>query len=419
MLKIRRYIIPLSILFLIFTYYLVKNFSHKEVNITKILPNDNSSDQGKFEDDLGLSVEYIYEDLVTIKAGQTFGDLINDYDIPDSEKFRISQLLSEKIDLTQLNIGTEIRITFLKKNNFIEIKKINILDKKNNQIQILKKDDKYEIDSSSVLAFTKNILKEIVINESLYKSAINADVPPNIIMQFVNLYGFDVDFQREIRNGNKIKIYYEVFLDNKLKIRKAGNIKFASLALSKNTYELYKYTTNDNNKSEYFDAAGKSAVKALMKTPINGASLSSGYGMRKHPILGYDRLHQGVDFAAPTGTPIMAAGTGFIEKIGMNGGAGNYIKIKHINGYKTAYGHMNKFAAGLKKGSKVTQGQTIGFVGSTGMSTGPHLHYEVIFNNKKINPMKMKLPSGRKLKGKILDDFIKYASDLNKEMEVY
>ena len=418
MLKIRRYIIPLSILFLIFTYYLVKNFSDKEVNITKILPNDNSSDQGKFEDDLGLSVEYIYEDLVTIKAGQTFGDLINDYDIPDSEKFRISQLLSEKIDLTQLNIGTEIRITFLKKNNFIEIKKINILDKKNNQIQILKKDDKYEIDSSSVLAFTKNILKEIVINESLYKSAINADVPPNIIMQFVNLYGFDVDFQREIRNGNIIKIYYEVFLDNKLNIRKAENIKFASLALSKNTYELYKYTTNDNNKSEYFDAAGKSAVKALMKTPINGASLSSGYGMRKHPILGYDRLHQGVDFAAPTGTPIMAAGTGFIEKIGMNGGAGNYIKIKHINGYKTAYGHMNKFAAGLKKGSKVTQGQTIGFVGSTGMSTGPHLHYEVIFNNKKINPMKMKLPSGRKLKGKILDDFIKYASDLNKEMEV-
>ena len=418
MLKIRRYIIPLSILFLIFTYYLVKNFSDKEVNITKILPNDNSSDQGKFEDDLGLSVEYIYEDLVTIKAGQTFGDLINDYDIPDSEKFRISQLLSEKIDLKQLNIGTEIKITFLKKNNFIEIKKINILDKKNNQIQILKKDDKYEIDSSSVLAFTKNILKEIVINESLYKSAINADVPPNIIMQFVNLYGFDVDFQREIRNGNIIKIYYEVFLDNKLNIRKAGNIKFASLALSKNTYELYKYTTNDNNKSEYFDAVGKSAVKALMKTPINGASLSSGYGMRKHPILGYDRLHQGVDFAAPTGTPIMAAGTGFIEKIGMNGGAGNYIKIKHINGYKTAYGHMNKFAAGLKKGSKVTQGQTIGFVGSTGMSTGPHLHYEVIFNNKKINPMKMKLPSGRKLKGKILDDFIKYASDLNKEMEV-
>ena len=249
----------------------------------------------------------------------------------------------------------------------------------------------------------------------MYKSAINADVPPNIIMQFVNLYGFDVDFQREIRNGNIIKIYYEVFLDNKLNIRKAGNIKFASLALSKNTYELYKYTTNDNNKSEYFDAAGKSAVKALMKTPINGASLSSGYGMRKHPILGYDRLHQGVDFAAPTGTPIMAAGTGFIEKIGMNGGAGNYIKIKHINGYKTAYGHMSKFAAATIKFMPWKSKKLLVLLDRDAARLA---ELQVIFNNKKINPMKMKLPSGRKLKGKILDDFIKYASDLNKEMEV-
>ena len=237
-------------------------------------------------------------------------------------------------------------------------------------------------------------------------------------MQFVNLYAFDVDFQREIRNGNKIQIFYEVFLDRKHIVRQTGNIKFASLALTKDTYSLYRFTTDDNGKSEYFDSEGKSAVKALMKTPINGAVLSSGYGMRKHPILGYDRIHQGVDFAAPKGTPIMAAGTGFIERIGMNGGAGNYIRIKHLNGYKTAYGHMSKFASGMKKGTKVTQGQTIGFVGSTGMSTGPHLHYEVIFNNKKINPMKMKLPSGRKLKGKILEDFEIYIADLNKEMQV-
>ena len=183
-------------------------------------------------------------------------------------------------------------------------------------------------------------------------------------MQFVNLYAFDVDFQREIRNGNKIQIFYEVFLDRKHIVRQTGNIKFASLALRKDTYNLYRFTTDDNGKSEYFDSEGKSAVKALMKTPINGAVLSSGYGMRKHPILGYDRIHQGVDFAAPKGTPIMAAGTGFIEKIGMNGGAGNYIRIKHLNGYKTAYGHMSKFASGMKKGTKVTQGQTIGFVGS-------------------------------------------------------
>ena len=419
MLKTRRLIILLLILFFIFTYYLIKNFSNKNVYNLEAVADEINLSQNIPKDEISLSIEYVYEDLVVIENGQTFGELIKSYDIPDAEKYTISQLLNNKIDLTRLNIGTEIRITYLRKADFVEIKKISILDKKNNQIQIIKNNGEYEIESASILTFTKNILKEVTINESLYRSAINSDIPPNIIMQFVNLYGFDVDFQREIRNGNKIKIYYEVFLDSKLNIRKAGNIKFASLSLSKNTYELYKYTTKDNNKFEFFNSTGKSAVKALMKTPINGASLSSGYGLRKHPILGYDRLHQGVDFAAPTGTPIMAAGTGFIEKIGMNGGAGNYIKIKHINGYKTAYGHMSKFASGLKRGSKVTQGQTIGFVGSTGMSTGPHLHYEVIFNNKKINPMKMKLPSGRKLKGKILDDFISYTNSLNREMELY
>jgi len=419
MLKTRRLIILLLILFFIFTYYLIKNFSNKNVYNLEAVADEINLSQNIPKDEISLSIEYVYEDLVVIENGQTFGELIKSYDIPDAEKYTISQLLNNKIDLTRLNIGTEIRITYLRKADFVEIKKISILDKKNNQIQIIKNNGEYEIESASILTFTKNILKEVTINESLYRSAISSDIPPNIIMQFVNLYGFDVDFQREIRNGNKIKIYYEVFLDSKLNIRKAGNIKFASLSLSKNTYELYKYTTKDNNKFEFFNSTGKSAVKALMKTPINGASLSSGYGLRKHPILGYDRLHQGVDFAAPTGTPIMAAGTGFIEKIGMNGGAGNYIKIKHINGYKTAYGHMSKFASGLKRGSKVTQGQTIGFVGSTGMSTGPHLHYEVIFNNKKINPMKMKLPSGRKLKGKILDNFISYTDDINKEMELY
>jgi len=418
MLKTRRLIILLLILFFIFTYYLIKNFSNKNVYNLEAVADEINLSQNIPKDEISLSIEYVYEDLVVIENGQTFGELIKSYDIPDAEKYTISQLLNNKIDLTRLNIGTEIRITYLRKTDFVEIKKISILDKKNNQIQIIKNNGEYETESASILTFTKNILKEVTINESLYRSAINSDVPPNIIMQFVNLYGFDVDFQREIRNGNKIKIYYEVFLDSKLNIRKAGNIKFASLSLSKNTYELYKYTTKDNNKFEFFNSTGKSAVKALMKTPINGARLSSGYGLRKHPILGYDRLHQGVDFAAPTGTPIMAAGTGFIEKIGMNGGAGNYIKIKHINGYKTAYGHMSKFASGLKKGSKVNQGQTIGFVGSTGMSTGPHLHYEVIFNNKKINPMKMKLPSGRKLKGKILDDFISYTNSLNREMEL-
>ena len=412
------YLIPLLILFFIFTYYLIRNFSDNKIYIEN---SESSSSEIKLDDTKNVSpliVEVIYEDLLLIKEGQTFGQILNNYEISNSVKSKILESLNSKVDLSKLNINTEIRITFTKENDLTEIKKISVLDKKNNHIKVIKKDDNYVVETSSILSFTKHVLKEVTIKDSLYKSAIDENIPPNIIMQFVNLYAFDVDFQREIRNGNKIKIFYEVFLDSKHIVRQTGNIKFASLALRKDTYNLYRFTTDDNGKSEYFDSEGKSAVKALMKTPINGAVLSSGYGMRKHPILGYDRIHQGVDFAAPKGTPIMAAGTGFIEKIGMNGGAGNYIRIKHLNGYKTAYGHMSKFASGMKKGTKVTQGQTIGFVGSTGMSTGPHLHYEVIFNNKKINPMKMKLPSGRKLKGKILEDFEIYVADLNKEMQV-
>ena len=411
------YLIPLLILFFIFTYYLIRNFSDNKIYIEN---SESSSSEIKLDDTKNVSpliVEVIYEDLLLIKEGQTFGQILNYYEISNSVKSKILESLNSKVDLSKLNINTEIRITFTKENDLTEIKKISVLDKKNNHIKVIKKDDNYVVETSSILSFTKHVLKEVTIKDSLYKSAIDENIPPNIIMQFVNLYAFDVDFQREIRNGNKIKIFYEVFLDSKHIVRQTGNIKFASLALRKDTYNLYRFTTDDNGKSEYFDSEGKSAVKALMKTPINGAVLSSGYGMRKHPILGYDRIHQGVDFAAPKGTPIMAAGTGFIEKIGMNGGAGNYIRIKHLNGYKTAYGHMSKFASGMKKGTKVTQGQTIGFVGSTGMSTGPHLHYEVIFNNKKINPMKMKLPSGRKLKGKILEDFEIYVADLNKEMQ--
>ena len=230
MLKTRRLIILLLILFFIFTYYLIKNFSNKNVYNLEAVADEINLSQNIPKDEISLSIEYVYEDLVVIENGQTFGELIKSYDIPDAEKYTISQLLNNKIDLTRLDIGTEIRITYLRKTDFVEIKKISILDKKNNQIQIIKNNGEYETESASILTFTKNILKEVTINESLYRSAINSDVPPNIIMQFVNLYGFDVDFQREIRNGNKIKIYYEVFLDSKLNIRKAGNIKFASLS---------------------------------------------------------------------------------------------------------------------------------------------------------------------------------------------
>ena len=207
-----------------------------------------------------------------------------------------------------------------------------------------------------------------------------------------------MDFQRDIRKEDKFQIMYEVFIDKNNKVIETGEILFANLNLSGQDNSLYYF--DKENVEGHYDKNGKSVQKALMKTPINGARLSSSFGMRKHPIDGFNKMHRGTDFAAPKGTPIMASGNGIIKKAGWCGGGGNCVKIKHNSTYETVYAHMSKFARGIKKGVRVKQGQTIGYVGSTGKSTGPHLHYEVIVNGKKVNSQKLKLPSGKVLKGK-------------------
>ena len=270
---------------------------------------------------------------------------------------------------------------------------------------------------SNKTLFSKNKFYEVKIDKSIYSSLKQVEVPDNIIMEFVQLFSFDIDFQRDIRNGNSLKIMFDQYYDKYDNVVKTGSIYFAEINLLSSSYELYRFKSQDM--VEYFNADGKSATKALMKTPINGARLSSGFGMRKHPILGYNKKHQGVDFAAPTGTPIMAAGTGHIEFVGNNGGAGKYIRIKHLNGYKTSYSHLSKYASGIKKNVRVTQGQTIGYVGNTGLSTGPHLHYEVIYNGERINPMKMKLPSGKKLEGENLKNFLLFKEKTDNEISLF
>ena len=236
------------------------------------------------------------------------------------------------------------------------------------------------------------------IKNNLYNSAIDVDIEPNIIVEFARIFGFEVDFQRDIRKQDKFQIMYEIFLDEKNEIAETGEILFANLKLSGQDNNLYYF---DYKGSEgHYDKNGKSVKKALMKTPINGARLSSPFGMRKHPIDGFNKMHRGTDFAAPLGTPIMASGNGVIKEAGWCGGGGNCVVIKHNSTYQTVYAHMSKFASGIRSGVRVKQGQTIGFVGSTGKSTGPHLHYEVIVNGKKINSQTLKLPSGKILKGK-------------------
>ena len=241
------------------------------------------------------------------------------------------------------------------------------------------------------------VYKENIILQSLYKSAIDESIPINTIIEFARIYGFQVDFQRDIRKKDSFQIMYEVFIDENGKLIETGEILFANLKLSGENNALYYFDKKGNE--GHYDKNGKSVQKALMKTPINGARLSSSFGMRKHPIDGFNKMHRGTDFAAPMGTPIMASGNGIIKKAGWCGGGGNCIVIKHNSTYQTVYAHMSKFAQGIRNGIRVKQGQIIGYVGSTGKSTGPHLHYEVIVNGKRINSQTLKLPSGKILKG--------------------
>ena len=303
---------------------------------------------------------------------------------------RINQKFSFKLDNMLSNKVIEFKIETDKKNEIVFTK---LPEKDFFETKIIKKNFK-----------KKFVYKETIITTSLYNNAVRLGISPNIIIEFARLYGFQIDFQRDIWKNDSFQIIYEEFVNENNELVDTGEILFANLNLQNRDYQLYMYEY-DKQKIDYFDENGKSIKKTLMKTPINGARLSSSYGKRKHPILGYTKMHLGTDFAAPKGTPIMASGDGKVTKAGWCGGGGNCVKIKHNRKYQTVYAHMSKFGRGIKKGVRVKQGQIIGYVGSTGLSTGPHLHYEVIENGKKINSQRLKLPSGKILKGEERKNF--------------
>ena len=332
-----------------------------------------------------------------IKSGETFDSILKGYSINKKDIQVIKKNLSKKININKLNTKQSIQFSLDQTNNNINEFTFQI---SNTEKIYLKKN----IDSNNfnqeilTIKLDKHILyKENIILQSLYGAATDQNIPANTIIEFARIYGFQVDFQRDIRAQDKFQILYEVYLDENKKIIETGEILFANLKLSGQDNSLY-YFDKDGSEGHY-DKNGKSVQKALMKTPINGARLSSSFGMRKHPIDGFNKMHRGTDFAAPKGTPVMASGNGIIKKASWCGGGGNCIKIKHNSTYETVYAHLSKFSRGIKIGLRVKQGQTIGYVGSTGKSTGPHLHYEVIVNGKKINSQKLKLPSGKILKG--------------------
>ena len=385
----------LILITIIFTSYY--NFNKK-----KILDNySNLLDNVYFKKSLNQILENLEPRFKKIEheinVGETFDKILEGYSVEKTEITQLKKELKKKINLDKLNVNQKFQFTIDQTNSLIKEFIFQVSNTEKIYLTREKETDKFD-QKIVVTKLNKDIVyDESIILESLYKSAINQKVPASIIIEFARIYGFQVDFQRDIRKKDSFQIMYEVFLDSKKNIVETGNILYANLKLSGEDNSLY-YFDSKNNQGHY-DKSGKSVQKALMKTPINGARLSSSFGMRKHPIDGFNKMHRGTDFAAPTGTPIMASGNGVIKKAGWCGGGGNCVVIKHNSTYQTVYAHMSKFAKGVRKGTRVKQGQTIGYVGSTGKSTGPHLHYEVIFNGKRINSQTLKLPSGKVLKG--------------------
>jgi murein DD-endopeptidase MepM/ murein hydrolase activator NlpD len=254
------------------------------------------------------------------------------------------------------------------------------------------------------------------IDSSLFIAAEDAGIPDITIVDLIRLYSYDIDFQREIQKGDSFEVYFTQMVNERNQVVQNGRILYAALTTGGKTHRLWRYTTKDESLADYYDENGRSAKKFLMRTPVDGARLTSGYGMRMHPIEGYTKMHKGVDFGAPMGTPVMAAGSGTIEYAGPYSTYGNYVRIRHTNGYKTAYAHLKGFARGIKVGAHVTQGQTIAYVGMTGHATGPHLHYEVLVRDHQVNPMGIKVATGQQLEGKQLAEFEAMRSRIGAQM---
>jgi murein DD-endopeptidase MepM/ murein hydrolase activator NlpD len=386
----------------------IKDISNKSQIETDNLVNNFSKNVNKLKNK---------ESIIIIKKGQTFSSILDNFNFENKNKFEIIKAINVIFDLRKLKINQKIIFLINKREN---VEKIIIeLNFNTNLIVDLRSDIKVEKKELETYSEIKS--QEYLITNSLYSDGIKNNIPNQILIKLIQLFSFDLDFQRDIQKNSKVSVSYEkIFVKNKSEYT-FGDIEYAEIIIKKNTLEYFKFITEDGF-TDYFNRQGKNVKKSILKTPLDGARLSSSFGMRKHPISGFNKMHKGVDFAAPIGTPVYAGGNGIVEMVGVNGGYGKYVRIRHNNEYKTAYAHLNSYKKGIRKGVRVNQGEIIGYVGNTGRSTGPHLHYEIIYQNKQINPLTLKLPSGKVLEGKELERFIKnykmiYANHLNNLFE--
>jgi murein DD-endopeptidase MepM/ murein hydrolase activator NlpD len=254
------------------------------------------------------------------------------------------------------------------------------------------------------------------VDSSLYLAAMQAGIPAEAVVDMINIFSYKVDFQRDVHDGDSFEIYYDYYYTPDGQPAKYGDISYARMRLGGKDIVLYRYQPDPDQAAEYFDAKGESAKGMLMKTPVDGARISSGFGSRFHPVLGYTRMHKGVDFAVPVGTPVKAAGSGTINFMGRASGYGNFVIITHSSGFSTAYGHLSRFAAGMRRGARVRQGQVFAYSGNTGITTGPHLHYEIRINNGQVNPLTVKMAQGRTLGGRELSSYLQTRLKIDETM---
>ena len=402
------------LIFLVNAIELISNYKNikplKNIHLSqstsdiKDTPNTNKVEKKDLINNLSKNLKKVEnkEKIIIVKKDQTFSSILDNFNIENKKKFEIINEINSFFDLKELKVNQKI---FFLINNKEEVEKI-ILELNFNTNLVVDLKSNIKIEKKELETFSEIKSQEYLITNSLYADGIKNNIPNQILIKLIQLFSFDLDFQRDIQKNTKVSISYEkIFVKNKSEYS-FGDIEYAEITIKKNTLEYFKFLTDDGF-TDYFNREGKNVKKSILKTPLDGARLSSSFGMRKHPISGFNKMHKGVDFAAPIGTPVYAGGNGIIEMVGINGGYGKYIKIRHNNEYKTAYAHLNSYRKGISKGVRVNQGEVIGYVGSTGRSTGPHLHYEIIYQNKQINPLKLKLPSGKILKGEELARFEK------------
>ena len=382
-------------------------FEDVNVNIENFETTKQKDDKKSINNTKETDVSYEKIEIIVSK-GETFLSILKEFNISEKRSFEIISEIEKLFDLRKLKVEEKI-LFYLDTNNSIKI--IEFYKNINEKLIVSINSNSIKIENKILEKTSYQTSKEFNINNSLYSDGLKNNLPQDILIKLIRLFSFDLDFQRDIKKNTLVSVLYEydqIKDNNKFEYK---DIFYALININGNKLEYFRFLTDDGF-VDYFNKDGKNVKKSILKTPLDGARLSSNFGMRKHPISGYNKMHKGVDFAAPTGTPIYAGGNGVIEFIGNNGGYGKYIRIRHNNEYKTAYGHMSGFKKGLSKGLRVNQGEIIGYVGSTGKSTGPHLHYEIIFQNEQINPLKLKLPSGKILKGEELSKFQRVAKSI-------